>query len=163
MCPGPDAQGYTANEADDWTRPLKLSREARKTLCRMGWASAGPAVLYGLDQELSEHALRKMVDLLLEPAGLKPMRKDQHHWLLRELARLLRTRHGHEPAFYIELKMGKWMGDGLSPQVMGFLVTCSTRSCARWQVKLTSRVRSRSQGRACLEPRLPNLKNVDSG
>ena len=80
-------------------------------------------MLYCLDQELSEHALRKMVDLLLESAGLKPMRKDQYHWFLRELARLLRTRYGHEPAFYIELLTRKWMGDGLSPQVMGFLVT----------------------------------------
>jgi len=115
------------NEADDWTRPLKLSREARKTLYRMGKARASPTVLYGLDQELCEHALRKIVDPLLESAGLKPRRVDQYHWFLRELARLLRTRYGHELAFNIELMMRKWSGYGLSPQVMGFLVTLIDR------------------------------------
>jgi hypothetical protein len=108
--------------SEEWLKPIKLSRDCRKVLARMGKASAGPTVLYGLEQDMVEQALRKVVDPLLEAAGLPLNRKDQYHWFLRELSRLYRTRYGHDLVFCIELAMRKWQGYGLSPQVMGILV-----------------------------------------
>jgi hypothetical protein len=107
---------------EQWMKPMKLSRDCRKLLARMGKATVGPTVLYGLDQELCEQALRKVVDPLLDAAGLVPVRIDQYHWFLRELARLYRTRYGRDLAFCLELMMRKWQGFGLSPQAMGILV-----------------------------------------
>ena len=107
---------------NDLLKPLKLSRDARKALTRLGKESCGPCVLYGQEQELCEHVLRRIVDPLLEQAGMELCRVDQYHWFLRELAKLFRTRHGHDLSFSIELVMRKWSGFGLEPRVMGFLL-----------------------------------------
>ena len=107
---------------DGLLRPLKLSRDARKALTRLGRESNGPCVLFGQEQELCEHVLRRIVDPLLDQAGMAMCRVDQYHWFLREMAKLFRTRLGHDLTFSIELCMRKWVGFGLEPKVMGFLL-----------------------------------------
>ena len=108
---------------EDFLRPLKLSKSTRTVLDRLDGPRALPTALYGQEQKLAEGAMRRIVDPLLEAAGLRPNRLDQYHWFLRELAKLFRTRYGHELAFSIELAMRKWAGYELSAQVMGFLVS----------------------------------------
>ena len=98
---------------EDLTQPMELNRDARRVLRRMRKATTGPTVVYGLDQQLVEQALRKIVDPVLEAAGLVPVRVDQYHWFVRELSRQFRTRVGNDLAFGVELVMKKWQGYGL--------------------------------------------------
>jgi hypothetical protein len=107
---------------DELLEPLRLSRDARKVLARLGRADAGPTVLYGQDERLCEQALRQVVDPVLQDAGLPLFRQDQYHWFVRELARLYRTRSGRELSFGIELILRKWQRYGLSASVTGLLV-----------------------------------------
>ena len=80
-------------------------------------------VLYGAGPEKSEELFAKHVVSLIEGAGLPVLQTMHYRWFLRELARLWRTRTGRDLAFHLELCIRKWVGLGLEPRTLQFLVT----------------------------------------
>jgi len=79
--------------------------------------------LYGAEPEKSEELFAKHVVSLIEGAGLPLLQTMHYRWFLRELARLWRTRTGRDLAFHLELCIRKWVGLGLEPRTLQFLVT----------------------------------------
>ena len=59
---------------------------------------------------------------LVEGAGLPVLQEMHYRWFLRELARLWRMRQGRDLAFHLELCIRKWVGLGLEPRTLQFLV-----------------------------------------
>ena len=78
--------------------------------------------LYGAAPAASEELFHRHVESLLEGAGLPVLQVIHYRWFLRELARLWRTRKGRDLAFHLELCIRKWVGFGLEPRTLQFLV-----------------------------------------
>ena len=78
--------------------------------------------LYGAGSDESEELFAKHVVSLVEGAGLPVLQTMHYRWFLRELARLWRTRKGRDLAFHLELCIRKWVGLGLEPRTLQFLV-----------------------------------------
>ena len=78
--------------------------------------------LYGAGSIESEELFAKHVVSLVEGAGLPVLQTMHYRWFLRELARLWRTRQGRDLAFHLELCIRKWVGLGLEPKTLQFLV-----------------------------------------
>jgi hypothetical protein len=78
--------------------------------------------LYGAGSVESEELFHKHVASLVEGAGLSVLQEMHYRWFLRELARLWRTRNGRDLAFHLELCIRKWVGLGLEPRTLQFLV-----------------------------------------
>jgi hypothetical protein len=78
--------------------------------------------LYGADPATSEELFHRHVESLIEGAGLPVLQVIHYRWFLRELARLWRTRKGRDLAFHLELCIRKWVGLGLEPRTLQFLV-----------------------------------------
>ena len=78
--------------------------------------------LYGAGPDEAEELFAKHVASLVEGAGLPVLQTMHYRWFLRELARLWRTRKGRDLAFHLELCIRKWVGLGLEPKTLQFLV-----------------------------------------
>ena len=78
--------------------------------------------LYGAGPDVSEELFAKHVVSLIEGAGLPSLQTMHYRWFLRELARLWRTRAGRDLAFHLGLCIRKWVGLGLEPNTLQFLV-----------------------------------------
>ena len=101
-------------------KPVTLSQDVSKVLdeIRAGAENA----LYGAGSVESEELFAKHVVSLVEGAGLPVLQTMHYRWFLRELARLWRTRTGRDLAFHLELCIRKWVGLGLEPKTLQFLV-----------------------------------------
>jgi hypothetical protein len=101
-------------------KPVTLSPETDRVL---GEIRAGAEnALYGAESVESEKLFHKHVASLVEGAGLPVLQEMHYRWYLRELARLWRTRTGRDLAFHLELCIRKWVGLGLEPKTLQFLV-----------------------------------------
>ena len=102
------------------TKPVALTQDVSKVLdeIRAGAENA----LYGAGPDESEELFAKQVVSLIEGAGLPVLQTMHYRWFLRELARLWRTRTGRDLAFHLELCIRKWVGLGLEPRTLQFLV-----------------------------------------
>src|SRR5512143_616056 len=78
--------------------------------------------LYCAGPEMTEELFARHVVSLIEGAGLPVLQTMHYRWFLRELARLWRTRTGRDLAFHLELCIRKWVGLGLEPNTLQFLV-----------------------------------------
>ena len=78
--------------------------------------------LYGAGSDESEELFTKHVVSLVEGAGLPVLQTMHYRWFLRELSSLWRTRKGRDLAFHLELCIRKWVGLGLEPKTLQFLV-----------------------------------------
>jgi hypothetical protein len=101
-------------------KPVALTQDVSKVLdeIRAGAENA----LYGAGPDVSEELFAKQVVSLIEGAGLPVLQTMHYRWFLRELARLWRTRTGRDLAFHLELCIRKWVGLGLEPRTLQFLV-----------------------------------------
>jgi len=101
-------------------KPVTLTQDVTKVLdeIRAGAENA----LYGAGPDVSEELFAKHVVSLIEGAGLPVLQTMHYRWFLRELARLWRTRTGRDLAFHLELCIRKWVGLGLEPKTLQFLV-----------------------------------------
>jgi hypothetical protein len=101
-------------------KPVTLSPETDRVL---GEIRAGAQnALYGAESVESEKLFHQHVASLIEGAGLPVLQVMHYRWFLRELARLWRTRQGRDLAFHLELCIRKWVGLGLEPRTLQFLV-----------------------------------------
>ena len=101
-------------------KPVTLSPDLDRVL---GEIRAGAEnALYGTGSAESEELFSKHVSSLIEGAGLPVLQVIHYRWFLRELARLWRTRKGRDLAFHLELCIRKWVGLGLEPRTLQFLV-----------------------------------------
>jgi len=78
--------------------------------------------LYGAGSDESEELFTKHVVSLVEGAGLPVLQTMHYRWFLRELSSLWRTRKDRDLAFHLELCIRKWVGLGLEPKTLQFLV-----------------------------------------
>jgi hypothetical protein len=101
-------------------KAVTLSPETDRVL---GEIRAGAEnALYGAESVESEKLFHKHVASLVEGAGLPVLQEMHYRWFLRELARLWRMRQGRDLAFHLELCIRKWVGLGLEPKTLQFLV-----------------------------------------
>jgi hypothetical protein len=101
-------------------KPVTLSQDVAKVLdeIRAGAENA----LYCAKPDVSEELFAKHIVSLVEGAGLPVLQTMHYRWFLRELARLWRARTGRDLAFHLELCIRKWVGLGLEPRTLQFLV-----------------------------------------
>jgi hypothetical protein len=101
-------------------KPVTLTQNVTRVLdeIRAGAENA----LYGAGSVESEKLFHKHVASLVEGAGLPVLQEMHYRWFLRELARLWRTRKGRDLAFHLELCIRKWVGLGLEPRTLQFLI-----------------------------------------
>ena len=104
------------------TTPLRLNPEMEKVLNDIR-AAEKPGLLYGRTAAEAEKEVRGIGMPVLEDANLSQVVIMQYSWFLRELARVFRTRTGHDLAWHIETVMRKWLGYGLEPNTMQYLVS----------------------------------------
>ncbi len=106
---------------DSLLEPVELNPETTRALdeIRAGAENA----LYCAKPDVSEELFAKHIVSLVEGAGLPVLQTMHYRWFLRELARLWRTRTGRDLAFHLELSIRKWVGLGLEPKTLQFLVT----------------------------------------
>jgi hypothetical protein len=101
-------------------KPVTLTQDVSRVLdeIRAGAENA----LYGAGPDKSEELFAKHIVSLVEGAGMPVLQTMHYRWFLRELARLWRTRTGRDLAFHLELCIRKWVGLGLEPLTLQFLV-----------------------------------------
>jgi hypothetical protein len=102
-------------------KPVALTQDVVRVLDEI--CSGADNALYGAGPDVSEELFAKHVASLVEGAGLPVLQTMHYRWYLRELARLWRTRTGRDLAFHLELCIRKWVGLGLEPRTLQFLVT----------------------------------------
>lgn len=105
---------------EDFGKPLNLNPETTFVLGEI--RAAKPHALYGSTSAAAEERLGRVILPIVETAGLLPVQVLQYRWFLRELARVWRTRTGSDLAFYLELCLRKWAGNGLSLRSLEILV-----------------------------------------
>jgi hypothetical protein len=101
-------------------KPVTPTQDVSKVLdeIRAGAENA----LYGAGPDKAEELFAKHIVSLVEGAGLPVLQTMHYRWFLRELARLWRTRKSRDLAFHLELCIRKWVGLGLEPKTLQFLV-----------------------------------------
>ena len=101
-------------------KPMKLSPDFNRVLeeIRDGAENA----LYGAVPAAYEELFKRNVESLIEGAGLPSLQVIHYRWYLREIARLWRTRRDRDLAFHLELCIRKWVGLGLEPRTLQFLI-----------------------------------------
>jgi hypothetical protein len=104
----------------DFGKPLNLDRETTFVLAEI--RAAKPVALYGSTTEAAEERLARVILPILETTGLPPVDALQYRWFMRELARIWRTRTGNDLAFFLELCLRKWAGNGLHLRSLETLV-----------------------------------------
>jgi hypothetical protein len=100
--------------------PVELNRETTQTLDEI--RSGAENALYGASSADAEEKLNRYVLPLIEGSGLPNLHVIHYRWYLRELARHWRTRKGRDLAFHLELTIRKWVGLGLEPRTLQFLI-----------------------------------------
>jgi len=102
-------------------KPVNLTQDVSRVLdeIRAGAENA----LYCAGPDVAGELFAKHIVSLIEGAGLPVLQTMHYRWFLRELARLWRTRTGRDLAFHLELCIRKWVGLGLEPRTLQFLVT----------------------------------------
>jgi hypothetical protein len=101
-------------------KPVTLSPDVVLVLEEI--RSGAENAMYGAVPAASEELFHRHVESLIEGAGLPVLQVIHYRWFLRELARLWRTRKGRDLAFHLELCIRKWVGLGLEPRTLQFLV-----------------------------------------
>ncbi len=115
--------------------PVELNRETTQALDEI--RSGAENALYGTASADAEEKVNRYVLPLIEGSGLPNLHVMHYRWYLRELARHWRTRKGRDLAFHLELCIRKWVGLGLEPRTLQFLV------CEAHQ-----RLKGKSEGRS---------------
>ncbi len=100
--------------------PVELNRDTTQTLDEI--RSGAENVLYGVDSAQAEENINRYVMTLIEGSGLPNLQVMHYRWFLREMTRMWRTREGRDLAFHLELCIRKWVGLGLEPRTLQFLV-----------------------------------------
>jgi hypothetical protein len=102
--------------------PVELNRETTQALDEIRSGAANE--LYGTASTDAEEKVNRYVLPLIEGSGLPglPLHVMHYRWFLRELARHWRTRKGRDLAFHLELCIRKWVGLGLEPRTLQFLI-----------------------------------------
>lgn len=78
--------------------------------------------VFGMDPATCEAVVVGVCKPLMDAAGLRLTWYQQFRWFARELARVVRTKQGHELGFDVEALMRKWAGYGLDQQLLQTLV-----------------------------------------
>jgi hypothetical protein len=100
--------------------PVQLNRDTTQTLDEI--RSGAENALYGMATAEAEEQVNRLVMPLIEGSGLPNLQVIHFRWYLREVARLWRTRKGRDLAFQLELCIRKWVGLGLEPRTLQFLI-----------------------------------------
>jgi hypothetical protein len=103
---------------------LILEPATRQTLEKIRHTK-GLLPIYDLPNDLAERAVWEAGRVILDKAGLSVVTYNQCRWLLRELAKLFRTRSGWDLAFELEAFIRKWLAAQMNP----FLVQLLVRDC----------------------------------
>jgi hypothetical protein len=101
-------------------KQVALTQDVSKVLDEI--RAGADNALYGAGPDVSEELFAKHVVSLVEGAGLPVLQTMHYRWFLRELTRLWRTRTGRDLAFHLELCIRKWVGLGLEPRTLQFLI-----------------------------------------
>ena len=101
-------------------KQVPLTQDVSKVLDEI--RAGADNALYGAGPDEAEELFAKHVVSLVEGAGLPVLQTMHYRWFLRELTRLWRTRTGRDLAFHLELCIRKWVGLGLEPKTLQFLV-----------------------------------------
>jgi hypothetical protein len=99
---------------------VALNQEMVQTLdeIRAGAESA----LYGATPAQADELFKKHLASMIVGSGIPVLQVMHYQWFLRELARIWRTREGRDLAFHLELCIRKWVGLGLEPRTVQFLI-----------------------------------------
>jgi hypothetical protein len=100
--------------------PVELNRETAQALDEI--RSGAENALYGVASADAEEKLNHFVLPLIEGSGLPNLHVMHYRWYLREVTRHWRTRKGRDLAFHLELCIRKWVGLGLEPRTLQFLI-----------------------------------------
>jgi hypothetical protein len=106
---------------------LILEPATRQTLEKIRHTK-GLLPIYDLPDDLAEKAVWEAGRELMDEVGLQPVIYNQCRWLLREMAKLFRTRTGWDLAFELEVFVRKWAGFQMnSALVQGLVRHCYGR------------------------------------
>jgi hypothetical protein len=106
---------------------LILEPATRQTLEKIRHTK-GLLPIYDLPDDLAEQAVWEAGRELMDEVGLPPVTYAQCRWLLREMAKLFRTRTGWDLAFELEVFVRKWAGFQMnSALVQGLVRHCYGR------------------------------------
>lgn len=105
---------------DSLLEPVELNRETTQALDEI--RSGAENALYGTASADAEEKVNNYVLPLIEGSGLPNLQVMHYRWYLREVARHWRTRKGRDLAFHLELCIRKWVGLGLEPRTLQFLI-----------------------------------------
>jgi hypothetical protein len=106
---------------------LILESATRQTLEKIRH-SKGLLPIYDLPHDLAEQAVWEAGRELLDEVGPPQVIYNQCRWMLREMAKLYRTRSGWDLAFELEVFLRKWTGYQMNPGlVQGLLRHCHAR------------------------------------
>jgi hypothetical protein len=105
---------------EDLMKPVALNQEMVQTLDQM--RAGAENALYGASPAQAEELFKKHLASLIQGSGMPVLQVMHYQWFLRELARLWRTRKGRDLAFHLELCIRKWVGLGLEPRTLQFLI-----------------------------------------
>jgi len=93
-------------------------------------AGAEPYSVYQQPAETADEQVCRVAESLLSDAGIDFTTRNAYMWYVRELAKLLRTRHGWDLAFHLEMVMRKWQTYGLASNVMQ-VITCEVHNALK--------------------------------
>jgi hypothetical protein len=99
-----------------------LNRAAKALLKRVE-STEQPAEVFGQEKALARARAREAVGPLIDGAGLPLTREHQYHWLVNDLAELMRTRTRTDLARCMGLVMSRWLNFGLEPNTVTLLAS----------------------------------------
>ncbi len=137
-------------------KPVRLTQDVVRVLDEIH--AGAENALYGAGPHESEELFAKHVMSLVEGAGLPVLQVMHYRWFLRELARLWRTRKGRDLAFHLELCIRKWVGLGLEPKTLQFLI-CESHERLKGQ-SLATKARNRIRRRQGRQVSVQSLRSV---
>jgi hypothetical protein len=117
-------------------KPLHINAETQTVLDGIRTGNE-KSPLFGKEGTTAEAETNALVLPMLESSGMKRGDVLQYGWFLREVAKIYRTREGADLVFCIEMTLRKWLGFGLEPNTMQFLV------CETWR-----RLKAKPAGKA---------------
>ena len=103
------------------SKPVRLSPDMARLFNSLR-AGAEPYSVYQQPAETADEQVCRVAESLLSDAGIDFTTRNAYMWYVRELAKLLRTRHGWDLAFHLEMVMRKWLMFGLESNTMQLLV-----------------------------------------
>jgi hypothetical protein len=139
-------------------KQVPLTQDVSKVLDEI--RAGADNALYGAGSVESEELFAKHVVSLIEGAGLPVLQTMHYRWFLRELARLWRTRTGRDLAFHLEFCIRKWVGLGLEPKTLQFLV-CEAHERLKGK-DLTTKTQRHEAGDMAVSPIPESGQSVES-